>query len=249
MVLKSLPLLALVALSSCAYMTDESTQELTITTPGALNAECDVYVDNYRYKFVPPQTRFIFKSKEDLIVDCIAPGNRHKKLVFKPAIQTSTYMNAATGVVPGGLWDYASGAMFHYPREIEVDFTNVIAKPMPLPPHNAPDIIQPEAYQLEEFRPGLPRMTGDLDRAPIALEKRRRGQNPYDPVSSTGGMSSATAPVPLQGGSDVVLGKGDLMSVIDRLDPSVGPSPAASGDGNSQSGTGLDLPSSNAAGQ
>lgn len=159
-------------LGGCAYLTEKSNQNLTVLTPGAEDALCYVYVDGVKYKFSPPETVNIFKSKEPLVVDCLAPGNRRKKLEVKPTIARSAPGNVVTGVAPGLAWDYVSGALFKYPDIIEVDFTEVPVRPEALPAQNNPDVVQPEDYYLEEFSPSEPRMNNDRNVPPPELLRR-----------------------------------------------------------------------------
>lgn len=212
--IKSTILLSVLALAGCAYTMDESIQDLTIETPGAYNALCDVYVDGFRYVFHPPQTRSIFRSNEDLVVDCKAPGNRHKKLVFKPHLNQSTHFNVANGVVPGLLWDYQSGAMFNYPDTIEVDFTAMPTRPMPVSGQNTPDLPRPDDNVLEEFLPGLPRLNSDRNHLQAPIQKRQKPGMGSDEFNS---QSSSSFSMESQS-SEPFVGKGDLMSVIERLD-------------------------------
>lgn len=205
-------------LASCAHMLEDQIQELTVVTPGAQDSICYVYVDKTKYRFRPPDTMTIVKSKEDLIVDCLAPGNRRKKVVIQPTISKVAALNAANGVVPGTSWDMLSGAINNYPELVEVDFTNTPTKPEDLPAQNNPDIKQPEEYRLEEFKAGLPRLNSDRYAATTELQ-RRRGAEDY-----TGGTyresygPETTAPM----GS----GKGDLMTVIDVMQTDINPSGA-----------------------
>lgn len=169
---KYLLLMPIVALSACAYTLDEAHQEVEIRTPGAHDAVCVVSANKIKYKFYPPQKRLLPNSKEDLIIDCKAPGNRDRLVVIRPRISNNTFGNVATGIVPGSTWDYASGAMFTYPDVIEVDFTGMKIKPSAMPAHNNPDIRQPEDYDLEEFKSGSPRMNEDKHRKSVPIQKR-----------------------------------------------------------------------------
>lgn len=211
-------LFPLILASACAYTLEGQMQDLTIRTPGAYDAVCDVYANKIRYKFYPPQTRKVTKSDEDLIIDCKAPGNRDRKVVIEPVISKVAPANAANGLVPGTAWDYASGALFTYPEVVEVDFRNMPVREMPPPTHNNSDIKQPEEYMLEEFKAGSPRMNSDRLEKEVPL--RRRGESFSDEGESdqySGGYVS-TRETEAQGG------KGDLMRVIDSLGDDLNPS-------------------------
>ena len=199
------PLLALsiLTLGACAYAIDDSIQNVKVVTPGANNAACLVYVEGLKYKVKPPQTINIFKSKEDLVVDCMAPGNRRKVLNIPAGIETSTAWNAVNAGA-GLPWDYASGALFRYPDVIEVDFTDIPVTDPPWPDHNAPDIRQPESYDLEEFSPGSPRMNADKTAPPVEILRREgsaSGAAEYNDSSAFSEPEYTTG------------GKGDIQSV------------------------------------
>ncbi len=211
----------LIALGACSYAIDESIQDITLKTPGAHDAVCYVYVDGLRYRMRPPQTLNISKSGEDLEIDCLAPGNRRRKVYIEPAIEDSFYANAVTGMVPGGAWDFASKAMYAYPDVIEVSFVGIPTKPEDLPAQNNPDIKQPEEYDLEEFSPGDPRLNEDRN-APV-VEVRRR-ERPGLQYTDTGGVDSGFIEEPAAGSSVVSGGKGDLMEIIDGLSTDINPS-------------------------
>ena len=214
-------LLIFVMLGACAYAVDKGYQPLTIRTPGAQDAVCDVMANKVRYRFYPPATRNVKNSKEDLIVHCLAPGNRERKVVIRPDIADAFAGNVVTGFIPGASWDYASGAMFRYPDTVDVDFTTMKPKPMPGPVHNNPDNIQPEEYRLEEFRPNTSYLHEDQYRKPLPLQRRVAPGSAGDRYSdgaqgdnSAEGSFSSQAPVP---------DKGDLMSVIDNLGRDMAP--------------------------
>lgn len=162
MVIRFSPLLsATLLLGACSYVTDGSVQDVTVLTPGANNAECKLSLGSVQYAYNPPMTRSIQKSEENMVVDCWAPGNRHKVVNIAPNISSSTLYNAGHGVAPGLAWDYASKSMYYFPKTVEVDFTQMEVKPFPLPAQNQDDIRPPEDYDLEEFSPSQPRLNSD----------------------------------------------------------------------------------------
>ena len=167
-------LAVLFLLSACAYVADKNYQEMRIETPGAQGAVCFVYIDKLKYKYHPPQTITVTNSMEDLEIDCLAPGNRRKKLLIEPKLSRYTAANAVNGFL-GVIWDGASGALYKYPEIVYVDFSEMDPLPSALPAHNNPDIKQPEEYLMEEFRPGVPRMNSDADYQPQVLKRRVRG--------------------------------------------------------------------------
>jgi hypothetical protein len=215
---------SLITLSACADITEGQIQNLTVRTPGAHDATCYVYVDKLKYKTMPPETISISKSGEDLIVDCLAPGGRERKVFIDAQTSGKVLGNVVTGVVPGTAWDYASKAAYRYPDIVEVDFTNAQIVPEGLPAHNNPDIKQPEEYYLEEFRPSSPRMNEDRFAAPDEIQ-RRQTKTGFD-VESNYIVREPLGPA-------TAMDKGDLIDVIndvgaENIDPAAAPAdPAA----------------------
>ena len=218
MIKKSAFLFSAIALAGCAYATDGAIQDVKFITPGAHGAKCDVYVEKLRYRASPPQTLTLYKTDQDLVVDCRAPGNRHKIIYITPTIEDSA---------KGNIWnlgvglpvDYASKSMYRYPDVIEVNFTDTPVRSQPLPAQNNPDVRQPEDYPLEEFSPSVPRMNKDGNAVPIQIERRNLGNSPVIYDDSAAAFSEDT---PTVGG-----GKGDINSVINSLSSAINPSSAA----------------------
>ena len=204
-------LLAVLFLTSCSYATEGSIQDVTVKTPGAHDALCFLYVKDIKYKVRPPQTINIIRHSEDMVVDCKAPGNRHKTIYIEPVISDMAALNVSNGLVPGLAWDYASGALFEYPPLVEVNFENTPVRPMPLPAQNNPDIKQPEDYNLEEFSPSQPRMNADKFQAANPLKRRVRPQPEENFLEDSYAQE------------EPVMDKGDLMNVIDDLSDDMNP--------------------------
>ena len=198
--------LCLFALGSCAYALDGGTQDVTFVTPGAHNALCYAWVDDIKYKIRPPTTTNIVKSKNDMRVDCKAPGNRHREVVIASRISNSTNWNVVNGLAPGAAWDAFSGAAYQYPDRVEIDFTNLKTKPQELPAQNAPDILQPEDYMLEEFLPGDPALNSDKFKSPTQAPQRR------EESQSAGYTDEGDAYMTGEGGEETY-GKSNLESV------------------------------------
>ncbi|MFN3701205.1 MAG: hypothetical protein ACK4VI_06755 [Alphaproteobacteria bacterium] len=195
--------------AACAFTMDKDFQPLTVRTTGAQNSVCDVWADNVRFKFYPPETRNVKNSKENLVIHCYAPGNRERKVIIKPEYSKYAYGNILTGVIPGVIVDYTSGAMFKYPRAIDIDFSHMPPTTMPAPQHNNLDILDHSEHNLEEFRPGWPQLNSDRHRTEQPLMRRVRPGSELDSYSAsgfTGGRAS--------GGLDE---KSDFMRVINNL--------------------------------
>ena len=183
--------LAVPLLFGCAYTLETAVQDLRIETPGAKDAVCYAYVDGFRYRFHAPETLSIGKTHKDLIIDCLAPGNRRKGVTIPPEITKIMATNIANGFVPGATWDVVSGAAFKFPGVLEIDFTDIPLSAEKLPAHNNPDIRQPEDYDLEEFLPGDPRLNSDRHIKSVPLEKRVRASKKKEYESYYVGTSPA----------------------------------------------------------
>lgn len=195
-------LIPLTALTACAYATDSSVQDVKFVTPGAYGAECHVYVEKVKYVVHPPQTVNLFKSGKNLEVDCLAPGNRRKKIFIEPGIEGSSTWNLTNGGI-GYAWDYASGALWRYPDIIEVNFTDTPIADEDMPAQNRPDVRSPDDHMLEEFSPGQPRMNADRHAQPAEILRRQKGgATSAAPYSNAAAFSESSVP-----GKD----KGDLM--------------------------------------
>lgn len=142
-----------------------------IETPGAVGSVCYAYVDGLRYRVHPPEIISVDNTKENMVVDCLAPGNRRKKIEVEPHMPPSFYANVANGLA-GAPWDAASGAWFKYPDVVEVDFTEIAIRPEEMPLHNAPDIRPPEDYMLEEFSASEPRLNSDRYESVYQIQRR-----------------------------------------------------------------------------
>ncbi len=219
MIKKSCALLSVFLLGACAYAMNESNQPLTVLTPGTEGAECDVYSDNVRYIFHPPETRNIIKSQDNLVVDCMAPGNRHKKVVIESGIENNTLLNASNGIAPGLAWDYASKAMFKFPSTVNVDFSDDPPNAMPLPSYENADVISPSSQSIESYGPSEAMIESDRLRGPSRLI--RRGENAGNEYQDSGLAAPAEAAPSGEGD------KGELMKVIDKMSNEMNPASTA----------------------
>lgn len=225
MLKKTVSLIPLLLLGACAYVQDGAIQPVEFKTPGARNAVCNVYVEKIKYVVRPPQTVNLVKSYDTLKVDCLAPGNRRKVVYIEPDIERSSYGNIATAGV-GYAWDAASQALWRWPDMIEVNFTDTPVKDFDLPAQNAPDIRQPEDYQIEQYSPSTPSLNRDKNAPPIEI-LRREGASVQ---SSSTDNFTLSEPAPGTYG-----GKGDLQPVSSAVS-SDALNPAGSGASESSAG-------------
>lgn len=186
-------------LAACATTFEQALQPVEIITPGAKNSKCDVYVQGVRHVVYPPQKITIAKSVEDLIIECRAPGNRYHKQVILPQETDIAFANMLWGGF-GYMVDEATGAMYQYPDIITVDFTDTPYKAESLPAQNAPDVRQPETYDLEEFNAAQPRLNADKNAPVPELKARERNtiaeQNDSSKTAVTEGSGKDKADPP-----------------------------------------------------
>ncbi len=217
MLFRFLALSSVLVLASCGYAIETQTQDIRIETPGAENAVCYMFVDDLKYKVRPPQTMKVTKSRADLVVDCMAPGNRRQKVIIKPTASKFAYPEAPL-ILPLA-WDLVSSSAFVYPSLVTVDFTYAQISPEALPAQNRPDVKQPEEYPLEEILPGSPVLNSDKYATPMEFKPREK------PNSSVGGPVSPYMVDPdASGGSD----KGNLQKAATPAGIQMNPSGAPS---------------------
>jgi hypothetical protein len=205
---------AVLLLGACAYALDDSIQDVRFETPGAQNAKCFVYVDGVKYTVHPPQKLNLAKTKKPLEIDCMAPGNRRKKIFIEPATENSAYYNAANLGI-GVPVDYASGAMFRYPNVITVDFTTAPIVDSGLPAHDSPELRKADSYKLEEFSAGVPSLNSDGSEPKAVLLKRGQSE------SSAADQDPAAFSEPTAKSKD----KGDLKALLNKILPNLNPKP------------------------
>ncbi len=115
------PVALTLILGACSTLTQGTSQEVALTTPGVQGAVCRVTGgDGVDVTVTPPTIVKLPKSKRDINVSCAVPGDQ-------PVKQTvvSTYAPRSRFQHPlGYLVDGASGAMWVYPDQIEVSATS-----------------------------------------------------------------------------------------------------------------------------
>lgn len=127
-------------LAACSTMADHQTVLMTVKTPGAENAKCLLENQDQKYVAYSDETIEVMKSPHDLVVRCMAPGNREKTVLVKREINGWVLANVANGFVPGATYDYFSRGGFDYPDVVTVSFTGEAVKPYPLPDYEADDL-------------------------------------------------------------------------------------------------------------
>ncbi len=156
--------LSVFALSGCSTMMDGVLQDVTVETPGALGALCDLSTETMRYKVRPPQTIKINKTKGPMTVRCLAPGNREKVITVESKVPESVMLNVTTGILAGIAYDKHSGAIYEYPEKIIVDFQSVPYQHSALPQYHNPDTMPPTDMPLEYMGPANPDLPSDSEK-------------------------------------------------------------------------------------
>ena len=180
-------------LPACGSVMEGATQTVLLQTPGAEEVECTM--DNgRRYIARSGQTLEIMKSRNDLVMDCYAAGNRHKKIVVESETSDWAAGNVVTGVVPGVAYDHFSGGLYKYPDVIVVDFVGMPTTGFGLPDYHYKDAPNPYNQSIEDYGPSTPRVVRDSTYMKRGLEKRDVGadSNPFAVAPST---TTAVAPV------------------------------------------------------
>lgn len=147
-------LLVIGLLSGCSTLVDHQTQEVTLRTPGAENAKCIVENEDMKYVVYTDQKVEIMKSPNDLVVRCMAPGNRERTVLVKRELNEWVIANVANGFVPGVAYDYFSRGGFDYPEEISVSFVGVPVQPYDLPQYMSDDLQSEQFIRGEYMGPG-----------------------------------------------------------------------------------------------
>lgn len=146
-------------LTACGTMVDSPNQMISVQTPGAVGAKCDLRTLGIHYTAHPPQNIMIRRMQDPLTVTCEAPGNRSKTIVVRSRINGDSmgnFFNLGLGVP----YDQVSGALYQYPDVVTVDFSNASdARTADMPMYHAPDGLSPYDVQYENMSPRDPVMS------------------------------------------------------------------------------------------
>ncbi|MEM7618327.1 MAG: hypothetical protein AAF244_02975 [Pseudomonadota bacterium] len=133
---------SLLALSACATVISGQTQEVTMRTPGAKHALCRLNTGGNLYDIYTDQTIRVNRVPHNMIIHCMASGNRERTVSMEWSGNEWGFLNVANGVVPGVTYDIIAGGAFEYPNELVVDFRGMPATAYPLPEYHNKDISQ-----------------------------------------------------------------------------------------------------------
>ena len=196
--LKILPALAaLFLVSGCASIIDGPTQNVTLRTPGATEAEC-MLTNGVKYKIQTDETVRIMRSHRDLVADCYASGNRHKQIVIESTFNGWGAANVTNGVAPGTTYDHLSGGLYVYPDVITVDFVGIPTRGFETPDYQNKDAPNPYKQSIEGYGAGTPSIPNDTEYERRGVQKRSAtiNSNPFagDDMSASGGDSVTPMP-------------------------------------------------------
>ena len=188
---------ALYLVTGCASIIDGPTQNVTLHTPGATEAEC-ILTNGVKYRVQTGETVRIMRSRRDLVVDCYASGDRHKQLVIPSDVNAWGLTNVSNGVVPGTTYDHYSGGLYTYPREITVDFVGMPTRGFETPGYQNKDAPNPYKQAIEPYAPNTPRIPNDTEYERRGVGKRNANlsSNPF--ASDDNGGAADVTPMPAE---------------------------------------------------
>jgi hypothetical protein len=160
------------AVTACSTILEGAQESVLLTTPGAADSRCYIRNEYYFYIINPPRRFELERTSKPYSIVCIAPGNRVKTAIIPVSFEKASLYNVSNGVIPGVATDIASGAIFHYPDEIVIDFTGTKPSPMPLPAYQQMLDANPLIRGMEQFRPAIPALQSDESTQVIPLQKR-----------------------------------------------------------------------------
>ncbi len=180
-------------LAACATVADSQTVLMTIETPGAENAKCTLENQDHKYIAYTGQTLAVMKSPHDLVVRCLAPGNRDKTVLIKRDINKWVVYNVVNGFVLGAAYDYFSRGGFDYPELVSVDFTSEPVIAHDRPTYESADMIGGNHKgQLEYRGPTTPVTEKNRSHTPHVLQKKTKNYNDFGSYEPSSGEYQAT---------------------------------------------------------
>ena len=123
------------ALGGCSTIVNGSSQQISVQTPNANGASCELKSPDGQYFLTTPGTVTVAKSKHNLAVKCTKDGFSDGITTITSTFEGMTLGNVLIGGVIGVGIDAASGAMNQYPNSIQVQMQKL--KPSNSVPTNA----------------------------------------------------------------------------------------------------------------
>lgn len=184
-IFKILPVLSLALLTgACASLVKGQTQDVTLLTPGASKARC-TFDNGVRYVIETGETIKVMRNEKDIVVDCYALGNRHRKINIESSGTDWSIGNIATGVIPGVTFDHFSKGMYEYPEIITVDFRGLPTEGFETPDYHNADAVTPYDQPMEHYGPSSARLPGDENIVKTPA-KRKFSNEPVTPMPGVG---------------------------------------------------------------
>lgn len=170
-----------ILLTGCGGLVKGATQEVTLVTPGAWDAECTL--DNgVKYKVASGETFTIMRSNNEIKVDCYAPGNRRKQMIVESGGNSWAVGDVLTGIVPGVAYDHLSGGLYRYPEVITVDFVGAPVIGHELPAYHNKDTPNPYTQAIEGYAAGT--LLTPADSGYLKRGIQRRDMSSVNPFST-----------------------------------------------------------------
>ena len=134
---ESLAILVIVgALGGCSTIVNGSSQQISVQTPNADGAACELKSPDGQYFVTTPGSVTVSKSKHNLAVKRTKDGFSDGITTISSTFEGMTFGNILFGGVIGVGVDAASGAMNQYPNSVQVQMQKL--KPSDSTPTNAP---------------------------------------------------------------------------------------------------------------
>ena len=135
-------------LSACGTIASGQNQLITIKTPNATNTKCLLHNEDFKVIAYSYETVRVPKSGKDMMIDCYAPGNRHKAVLAKRKLNGWSLYNIANGVIPGVAYDYFSKGLYEYPEILSINFAGEQSRPYDKPSYSNQKLYKGEGVYL-----------------------------------------------------------------------------------------------------
>jgi hypothetical protein len=131
---------AVIVLSGCNSMFQDSYQKITVLTPGVENADCILQT---------PRRALVERSGRPLGVVCKKVGYYPGAVTVRPKIRMApSQLNVFNGVIPGLAYDVINNSVYDYPDTIVVTMRR-----MPMPDTSDLTPVPYELKKREEAKP------------------------------------------------------------------------------------------------
>ncbi|WP_342640785.1 translation initiation factor 2 [Rhodoligotrophos ferricapiens] len=107
-------------LGGCASIVNGTSQSIAISSPPVSGAQCDLSSAQGRWTVITPGVATVARSKDDIRVECHAPGYETAVAVIPSSFEAWTAGNLVFGGVIGLGVDAATGAINEYPNSFQI---------------------------------------------------------------------------------------------------------------------------------